>query len=72
MLKQIFKDNKADENVTKLVWVCIVFVVGAIILAIVYAGFHDVAGPWLTNTFTSWWTNAWLESRAAFNLVHGG
>ncbi len=65
MLKNILNDNRGDENVTKLIWVCIVFVVGAILLAIVYTAFNTVIRNWYNNTMNSWFK----DSNGRFNTA---
>lgn len=52
------RDNRGDENISKLIWVCIVFVVGAILLALITSAFKGPIANWYTNTVKHWFTDA--------------
>lgn len=58
-LKSHLADNTGDENVSKLIWVVIVFVVGALVLGIMKDAFTDgpIAG-YLEASFGDWFPEA--------------
>ena len=39
-MKALVRDNSGDENITKMFWVAIVFIVGAILLVMVSTAFN--------------------------------
>lgn len=51
------RDNTGDENITKMIWIVIVFVVGALLLGAVTGAFEDIVQPWLTNIFNDWFVD---------------
>ena len=58
MLKSHLADNTGDENVTKMIWVVIVFVVGAILLALITGAFKGQITNWYNNVINSWFNEA--------------
>ncbi len=58
MIKSILKNNSGDENISKLIWVAIVFVCGAILLGIIYAAFNGIIRNWYNNTMNSWFKDS--------------
>lgn len=59
-LKSHLADNTGDENVSKLIWIVIVFVVGASLLAILADEFKadGKIGTWLGASMTTWFPGA--------------
>lgn len=59
-LKAHLADNTGDENVSKLIWIAIVFVVGAALLLLMITAFSGADSPlgvWLSSTMDSWFNN---------------
>ncbi|MBR2300442.1 MAG: hypothetical protein IKA41_00590 [Bacteroidaceae bacterium] len=50
-------DNRGDENVSKMIWIAIVFIVGAILLAIITAAFNGKIKTWFNGLIDSWFGN---------------
>lgn len=53
-LKNHLADNSGDENISKLIWVVIVFVVGAILLGLVYSAFSTEIAAWYKGMISDW------------------
>lgn len=53
-LRKLLKDNRGDENVSKLIWVCIVFTVGAILLLLITTAFQGQISNWYKAVIDSW------------------
>lgn len=53
-LKQHLLDNRGDENTSKMIWVAIVFVVGAILLLLITTAFKEPIQNWYENTIAEW------------------
>ena len=47
-------DNHGDENISKLIWVAIVFVVGAIMLVLFQTAFKGTISNWFNNIINNW------------------
>ena len=47
-------DNRGDENISKMIWVAIVFVVGAILLIMVTSAFRGPIKRWYEKVVTDW------------------
>ena len=47
-------DNRGDENISKMIWVAIVFVVGAILLVMVTSAFRGPIKRWYEKVVTDW------------------
>ena len=47
-------DNRGDENISKMIWVAIVFVVGAILLVLVTSAFQNPIKTWFETTVKAW------------------
>lgn len=45
-MKALVRDNSGDENITKMFWVAIVFIVGAILLVMVSTAFNGPIHDW--------------------------
>ena len=56
-LRAHLADNRGDENISKMIWVAIVFVVGAILLVIVTSAFKGPIKDWYQRTINSWFNN---------------
>ena len=58
-LKSHLADNTGDENVSKLIWIVIVFVVGAALLTILSGAFDEngIINTWLTGSLDNWFQN---------------
>lgn len=54
-------DNRGDENISKMIWVAIVFVVGAILLLLITTAFKGPISNWYNNVINEW-----------FNCANGG
>ena len=52
--KQLIKDNTGDENITKMIWVAIVFIVGAILLVMVSTAFNGPIHDWYQKVIRGW------------------
>ena len=55
-LRAHLRDNTGDENITKMIWIVIVFVVGGIMLGLVSGVFAEdgIVGTWFNGIFTDW------------------
>ena len=51
-------DNRGDENISKMIWVAIVFVVGAILLIMVTSAFRGPIKRWYEKVVTDWFDTA--------------
>ena len=56
-LRAHLADNSGDENISKMIWVAIVFVVGAILLVIVTSAFKGPIKNWYVKTINEWFNN---------------
>ena len=52
-LRKLFADNSGDENISKMIWVCIVFTVGAILLLMVTSDGSGLNGKYEAATQVS-------------------
>lgn len=50
-------DNRGDENISKMIWVAIVFVVGAIMLLMVTNAFKGPIKNWFDSVIDSWFNS---------------
>ena len=57
-LRAHLDDNRGDENISKMIWVAIAFVVGAILLIMVTSAFQGPIHNWYQNTINSWFDDA--------------
>lgn len=64
-IKTHLADNRGDENITKMIWIVIVFVVGAILLGLVTGVFNGVVTEWFNGIFEDWFDT----NNGGFNLV---
>ena len=53
-LRAHLADNRGDENISKMIWVAIAFVVGAILLVMVTSAFQGPIHDWYTGVIKSW------------------
>lgn len=53
-IKNHLLDNRGDENVSKMTWVAIIFVVGAILLLLTTTAFSGPIKNWYNNTVAEW------------------
>jgi ABC-type lipoprotein release transport system permease subunit len=53
-LRAHLADNRGDENISKMIWVAIVFVVGAILLIMVSSAFQGPIKEWYENVINDW------------------
>ena len=51
-------DNRGDENISKMIWVAIVFVVGAILLLMITSAFNGPIKTWYNNVIDGWFNSA--------------
>ncbi|MBQ2183951.1 MAG: hypothetical protein II399_04880 [Lachnospiraceae bacterium] len=56
-LRAHLADNRGDENISKMIWVAIVFVVGAILLVMVTGAFKGPIKNWYVKTIKEWFNN---------------
>ena len=54
ILKNHLRDNCGDENISKMIWVAIVFVVGAILLIMVTSAFRGPVKRWYETVANDW------------------
>ena len=57
-LRAHLADNRGDENTSKMIWVAIVFVVGAILLVMVTSAFKGPIKRWYEKVITDWFDTA--------------
>ncbi len=50
-------DNRGDENITKMIWIAISFVVGAILLALIVGAFKGPVSSWYEGVIKSWFNS---------------
>ena len=60
-LRAHLADNRGDENISKMIWVAIVFVVGAILLLMITTAFEGPIKNWYNGVINGW-----------FNANNGG
>lgn len=53
-VKNHITDNKGDENVAKMIWIAVAFIVGAIILALLTWAFKGPISKWFKDVVDSW------------------
>ena len=53
-LRAHLADNRGDENISKMIWVAIVFVVGAILLIMVSSAFQGPIKTWYETVIKDW------------------
>ena len=53
-IKRHLKDNSGDENTSKMTWVAIVFVIGAILLLLTTTAFKEPIQNWYETTVIEW------------------
>lgn len=64
-IKNHLTDNKGDENISKMIWVAIVFVVGAIMLFLITTAFKGPIKTWYENVIKKWFdtkNGAYIEA----------
>jgi hypothetical protein len=54
LIRQHLTDNRGDENTSKMIWVAIVFVVGAILLLLITTAFKEPIKNWYDDTIAEW------------------
>ena len=67
-VKALLSDNRGDENISKMIWVAIVFIVGAILLALIVYAFRKPISEWYARTIGSWFDN----SKSSINNAYQG
>lgn len=64
-IKNHLTDNKGDENISKMIWVAIVFVVGAIMLLLITTAFKGPIKTWYEGVIDDWFNSdngAYIDS----------
>lgn len=64
-IKNHLTDNKGDENISKMIWVAIVFVVGSIMLILITAAFKGPISEWYNGVIKGWFdtkNGAYIDS----------
>ena len=64
-IKNHLTDNKGDENISKMIWVAIVFVVGAIMLLLITTAFKGPIKNWYNGVIDDWFNTengAYIEA----------
>ena len=56
-LKVHLRDNTGDANVSKMTWVAIVFIVGAILLVLVTSAFRNPIHRWFDKVSNDWFAS---------------
>lgn len=56
-LRKHFKSNSGDSNVSKMTWVALVFVVGAILLVLITSAFRNPINRWFDKVQASWFNH---------------
>lgn len=69
MLRAHLADNRGDENISKMIWIAIVFVVGAILLALIVAAFKGPISDWFNGVIESWFNSEDSAMNGAFNTT---
>jgi len=62
-LRSLLKDNRGDENISKLIWICIVFTVGAILLLMITAAFSGEIKNWYRKVIKSWFDESGMNGQ---------
>ena len=57
MIKNHLLDNSGDENITRMIWISVAFIIGAIILAILTNAFRGPIANWFNNKIAEWFNN---------------
>ena len=52
------KNRKADENTAKIIWILVVFLVGAALIALFVGVMNGTVATWWNNTFSNWFPAA--------------
>lgn len=50
----LMNDNSGDENIVKMVWIAIVFIVGAILLVMISTSFNGPIHDWYQKIINGW------------------
>lgn len=64
-LRAHLTDNRGDENISKMIWIAIVFVVGAILLLLITTAFKGPISNWYNNTINGWFK----DGNGGFNVA---
>ena len=64
-LRAHLADNRGDENISKMIWVAIVFVVGAILLLMITTAFQGPIKNWYNGVINGWFK----EGNGGFNVA---
>ncbi len=64
-LRAHLSDNRGDENISKMIWIAIVFVVGAILLLLITTAFKGPISNWYNNTIDGWFA----DGNGGFNIA---
>lgn len=56
--KQTLSNNKADENVSKVVWIMIVFLLCAVLVGLLVTAFQGSISTWFNQTVSNWFPAA--------------
>lgn len=62
-LRKLLADNSGDENISKMIWVCIVFTVGAILLLMVTSAFENEIKTWYKAVIQSWFDESGMNGK---------
>ena len=62
-LRKLLADNSGDENISKMIWVCIVFTVGAILLLMVTSAFENEIKTWYKSVIKSWFDESGMNGK---------
>lgn len=62
-LLTLLKDNSGDENISKMVWVCIVFTVAAILLLMITSAFENEIKTWYHEVIKSWFDDSGMNGQ---------
>lgn len=57
LIRAHLADNRGDENISKMIWIAIVFVVGAVLLALVVGAFKGPISNWFKGVIDSWFNS---------------
>ena len=66
------KDNSGDANVSKMIWVAVTFVVGAILLVLITGAFKGPVKNWYEDTNEGWFDDANGAYISSANFAENG
>lgn len=71
-VKNHITDNRGDENVAKMIWIAVAFIIGAIILALLTWAFKTPITNWFKSVINSWFNTESSSPLKDATWIEGG